>query len=907
MSKLYLVDGSGYIFRAYYAIAPLTNSRGLPTNALFGFTRMFIKLLRDSGAEHIAVMFDMAEPTFRKALYSDYKANRKECPEDLVPQMPYFRKIVEALGIRLMEKSGVEADDIIGTVAKKFRDKVDEIVVVSGDKDLAQLVDEKITVWDPMRDVSLNPAGVREKFGVTPEQIIDYLALTGDSSDNVPGVKGIGPKTAVALINHFGTVENIIHSLEELESIPGLRGAASIKKKLESDPEMLRLSRKLVTLDLEVEPFNSITDLEEFSWRAPKAELLTPLFKELEFEKIISSVPNLSADAFKNAQSKSGNDFRIVTAETFPQFAQSIVGVREFAFDTETTSLDPLTCELVGISFSWEEGRGYFLPLCFESAPDKVLEAKEVRESLAPVFADSDIKKIGLNCKFDLSVLAAKGYDVQGISFDSMLASYVLNPDKRQHSLSALSRIYLGEEMLEFKELVGKLEHIGQVELEKVAEYACADAETAWRLKGVLDPLLGPESAGDFSTRYVFEKIEMPLIPVLSQMERTGIKVDVPFLQRLDTEFSSALEHLEKEIQVFAGHEFNLNSPKQLSQVLYDELGIPTHGIKKTQGGYSTDAGVLSKIADQHPIVERILEYREIFKLKTTYVDALQRLRDPKTDRIHTSYNQAVAATGRLSSSDPNLQNIPIRNPRGRQLRKAFIAENGYKFISADYSQIELRLLAHLSGDANLQRAFIQGEDIHLKTAQEIFGTTGLAGEELSRLRRVAKTINFGIIYGISAFRLSGELGVSRAQAQRYIDDYFARYPKVQKYFDSLTEKSERLGYVETLFGRRRFLKDIDISGRDAGYANRSLINAPIQGTAAEVIKLAMINLHRRIAEFGARARMVLQVHDELVFEVAEPLVAELQPLIVEGMERAVELSVPLKVDVRVGATWGEE
>lgn len=923
MEPLYLVDGSGYIFRAFFAVQHLSNSSGLPTNALLGFTRMLIKLLRDEKVKYVAVAFDTDQPTFRHEMFVDYKANRAECPSNLVPQLPYFKRIVEALGIRCLQKPGVEADDIIGTIVATLRRVSVPIVVVSGDKDLTQLVDEQTSVWDAMRDIRFTRALVKEKFGVYPEQIVDYLALTGDSSDNVPGVKGIGAKSAEALLGFFGTLDSLVAGLERIEQIPDLRGKASIKKKIESDLPSLRLSRELVSLRLDVDPFCEVVHIDEFIWRGANLEQARPLFSELEFSTVLNSLPAAPAPAQleapfieavhdvervppKDKTPETAKCFSCVECNNLADFAATLAKLQEFAFDTETTSLDPLNCELVGISFSWERQRGYYIPLKgAQQGPGAVHhDLRQVREFLGPIFANEKIRKIGLNLKFDINVLEAHDIPVRGAAFDSMLASYVLSPDKRQHGLKALALSHLGETMVEYAEITEGLENFAHVSVADATNYACHDAEASWSLREVFERLLGPSPAAVPSLRYVFEEIEMPLVEVLARMERTGIKIDAQLLNRLSTRFEEGLRELEQQIHIHAGTQFNINSPKQLSDILFGVLGLPTAGVKRTQTAFSTDAGVLAKLAPQYEIAQLLLDYRELFKLKSTYTDALQRLIDPATGRIHTSFNQAVAATGRLSSSEPNLQNIPIRNQRGREIRQAFIAEKGCELISADYSQIELRILAHMSGDQSLSQAFMRGEDIHAATANELFPGQE---DEQGNLRRIAKTINFGVIYGISAFRLSDQLGVSRRDAQKYIDGYFARYPKVREFLEGLSVEASERGYVETFFGRRRYLRDIDTTGRDRGYAIRSLLNFPIQGTAAEVIKLAMIRLYRRLQPFGEKARIVLQVHDELVVEVDSTVRAQVAETVVTEMESAVELTVPLKVDVEIFPRWGGE
>lgn len=906
---LYLVDGSGYIFRAFYAIAPLSNPNGLPTNALFGFTRMLAKLIKDVKAHYLAVTFDTKEPTFRHELYAEYKANRAECPAELVPQMPYFRSITKALGIACLEKPGVEADDIIATLATRMSALGHQVVIVSGDKDLLQLVNGQVTVLDAMRDTTFTPPAVKDKFGVGPEQILDYLSLIGDASDNVPGVKGIGPKTAERLLQEFGSLAEVLKDPSKIEGVSGLRGAKGIREKIESGGDALRLSQQLIALNTAVEPYDRIGSVEELAWhglpQGGAADGLRTLFEELDFSSLLSSFGGSRPAAAE--QSFASKKFTAISAAELEEFASHLRAQPKFAFDTETSSLDTLTCELYGISISWCKDEAFYLPVGGANASGHLIPLDEVRRVLGPIFGNAAQEKLGVNLKFDIGVLASAGIEVHGATFDAMIASHLLNPDGRQNGLKGLSERYLNERMVSYEELVGDHAELAAVPFERLVQYACHDADASFALEAPLAALLGDRSGESPSLRRVFDEVEMPLVPVLSQIERAGIKVDVPFLEELGARFADELAGFERSIWELAGREFNINSPKQLGAILFDEMQIPTKGVKKTTHGYSTDASVLSNLAPAHPIAARLLEYREVHKLHSTYVEALRRLVHPRTGRIHTSFNQTVTATGRLSSTEPNLQNIPIRNPRGRLIRRAFIAEPGCTLISVDYSQIELRILAHLSGDKNLRDAFVRGDDIHRRTAEEMFGTLASSPEEMKDLRRVAKTINFGIIYGMGAFRLANELGISRKQAQQYIDNYFGRYPSVQLYFDSLKKDIERRGYVETLFGRRRHQQEVDTSGRDAGYAERSLLNAPIQGSAAEVMKVAMIHLSEQLKPFASTAAMVLQVHDELVFEVRDEQCEEIRELVVRTMESAVPLTVPLRVDVHSGKSWGED
>ena len=898
METIYLVDGSGYIFRAYYAVAPLSTSSGMPTNALLGFTRMILKLLKDKKANNIAVAFDMGKPTFRHELYSEYKANRIECPEDLKTQMPYFRKIVQALGLACVEKEGFEADDIIATIAQKLATDETPVMIVSGDKDLTQLVNKNIIVWDAMRDITYDEWAVKEKFGVNPEQIRDYLAIVGDSSDNVPGIKGLGPKAAQRLLEEYGNIEKLLENIKQVQTLSGLRGAKGIQEKIESSIEILRLSQQLVSLDNQVTPFSEITDHNQLSWSGPKSDELEALFTELEFNSMIESAHRVSNGRGLKELAKSKN---YNLAPNLTELAEKLSAAKSFAFDTETSSLDPISAELIGASFSVKDDEAYFVGFASHDPNAKLVSLEEFKKIFSPIFANPEIKKSGSNLKFDIEVLKAKGVEVKGVEFDSLLAAHILNPDRRDYGLKSLALKLLGEHMVSYKELAGEAESLLEVPYDRLANYACHDADAALKVSKKLQLLLS--KPGNENLNRVFAEIEMPLVEVLADMELAGIKIDAEYLAALSEELGMELGVLTTKIQALAGEEFNLNSPKQLGEVLFEKMKIPSKGVKKTQLGFSTNSAVLEKLLPEHEIIALILEYRELHKLKSTYVDALPPMINPITGRIHANFNQAIAATGRLSSNDPNLQNIPIKNARGRKIREAFKAKEGSQFIIADYSQIELRILAHLSEDAALSKAFVDGEDIHSRTAHELFGADLFSDQK--ELRRIAKTINFGIIYGMGAFRLSKELEIPRNKAQEYIDQYFARYPKVQQYFDALRKQIETLGYVETLFGRRRFKNDIDAAGRDPSYAERALLNAPLQGSASEIIKKAMINLHQVLAKFGQDARIVSQVHDELIIEASENLLDQVYPLVISAMENAVELNVPLKVEARVRYNWG--
>ena len=863
---------------------------------------MILKLLKDKQANKIAVAFDMGKPTFRHELYSEYKANRVECPEDLKEQMPYFRKIVEALGLVCVEKEGFEADDIIATLALNLASEETPVMVVSGDKDLTQLVGPNITVWDAMRDILYNAEAVKEKFGVTPEQIRDYLALMGDSSDNVPGVRGIGPKTAQRLMEEFGDIEKMLEKAHTIQDVSGLRGAKGIQEKIESSIEQLRLSQQLISLDIKVPPFSEILDPHELTWHGPRHEVMEDLFTELEFGSLLNTARKVS-DGRVSGNVDSEKFYSVVDCLSLQELADKLKKAKYFAFDTETSSLDPITCELIGASFSVKDDEAYFVGFSSFDPNAKLVGFDQFKEVFAPIFADPEIKKCGANIKFDIEVLLMKGIFVNGVEFDSMLAAHILNPDRRDYGLKSQTQKLLGETMVSYEQLSKEANSLQEVPFENLSKYACHDADATFRVCAKLSQTLN--APGNESIKRAYTEIEMPLVPVLVSMELAGIKVDAEYLAGLSDEFGGELEVLTAQIKALSGEEFNLNSPKQLGEVLFEKMKIPSKGIKKTQLGFSTNSNVLHKLQGEHEIIDLILEYRELHKLKSTYVDALPPLINTVTGRIHANFNQAIAATGRLSSNNPNLQNIPIKNARGRRIRQAFKAEQGNKFVIADYSQIELRILAHLSADKALSQAFVDGEDIHSRTAMELF-----AGDLFSNpkdLRRIAKTINFGIIYGMGAFRLAKELEISRQQAQAYIDQYFARYPNVQQYFDILRGKMEKDGYVETIFGRRRFKNDLDSSGRDPGYAERSLLNTPLQGSASEIIKKAMINLDLQLAKFNGDARIVLQVHDELIIETSDELLDQVHLLVVNAMESAVTLNVPLKVEARIRDNWGGE
>ena len=882
--RLYLIDGSSYIYRAYFAIRHLSNSKGFATNAVFGFINMLLKVVREHAPDHLAVVFDAKGPTFRKELYPEYKANRTAMPEDLVPQIPYIKEVVRAFNMPAIEKPGYEADDIIATLAKKFAAEGLEITVVTGDKDLMQIVSERIRLLDTMKDKVSGLEEVAERFGGTPDKVIEVQALAGDSSDNIPGVPGIGEKTAVKLIREFGTVENL---LERCGEVKGKMG-----EKLREFAEQARLSKRLVTL---VDDLPLDLDYSSFALSEPNRQALTALFKELEFHKLIQE--------FSTESRADGAGYRgVLDAAGLDELTAELRRAGRFAFDTETTSLDAVRADLVGLSFSIKEKEAWYIPVGhrYLGAPEQ-LDSKHVLEALRPLLEDPQLFKIGQNLKYDLLVLRRAGVEVKGPFFDTMIASYLAQPAAKSHGMDALASDLLGHKTVSYAEVTGSgRNRIGfeEVEVEKAVHYAAEDADITLRLATVLEPKLD-----ETEQRCLFDEVEMPLVEVLTAMEWAGIRIDSAFLGALSKEMEGKLATLEREIHELARGPFNIASPKQLGEVLFERLGLPKG--RKTKTGWSTDVEVLSALAEQHPVAARILEHRSLAKLKNTYCDALPKLVNPDTGRIHTSFNQAVTATGRLSSSEPNLQNIPIRTEEGGRIREAFIPAEGNVLLAADYSQIELRILAHLADEAVLKESFAQGEDIHKRTASEVFGV--FPEMVTTEMRRQAKTINFGVIYGMGAFSLGKDLGIPTREAQVFIDNYFARYPGIKTFMESKREEARAKQYVTTLLGRRCAVPEIASSnGAIRAYAERNAINYPIQGSAADIVKVAMVRIQRRLAQEGLKARMVLQVHDELVFDVPQGELERVRELVRSEMEGALPLSVPLLVDIGVGANWRE-
>ncbi len=880
--KLYLVDGANYMFRAYYALPSLTNSKGFPTNALLGFAQMLMKLVRDEKPDYIALCLDRPEPNFRDEMYADYKANRKTPPDDLKEQFPLMRPLAEAIGLKVVDMAGFEADDVIGTLAKKFASSDVEVVIVSGDKDLMQLVGDGVVMLDEMKKKIVGPAEVVEKFGVGPEGVTEILGLAGDSSDNVPGIAGVGPKTATKLIQEYGSIEEVLVHAGKIKG--------AIGKKIADGADMARLSKKLVTIDCSV-PLN--IGLEELKSAGNDAAKLTELFKELEFTRLLALIEGPKAGSHLSFE-----NYKLMTREkTLRDFCKLLKDKDVLCLDLETDSLNVMQANIVGISICAVAGESAYIPVAHKNA-DGQISLDVALDALKPLFSDPKIKKIGQNLNFDLTILRRLGVEVNGVFFDTLLASYVLNPSS-EHGMDALSERYLQHRTIHFDEVVDgkKIKDFSEVKLDVARDYSCEDADVTLRLYEILSPKVEK----DFSK--LFHEIEMPLVDVLVDMQICGMKVDLKALKKLSNEFGAKMEKLSAKIFDLAGGEFNVNSPKQLGEILFGKLGL--EGGKKTKTGFSTSQDVLEDLALNHDIARLVLDYRSISKLKSTYADALPMLVDPNTDRLHTSFNQARTATGRLSSSDPNLQNIPARTEDGRRIRLAFIADEGNLLLSCDYSQIELRVLAHLSHDENLLEAFSKNVDVHSVTASGIFG---VKVEDVTKDRRaVGKTVTSATIYGQGAFGLSKQLGISPVEAADYIDNYFKKYPRVEKYRDEVLEKARADGFVETMFGRRRELLDINSKNKQLKQiAERMAFNTVFQGTAADIIKIAMIEIHKGLPAISKSAKMILQVHDELVFEIPEGDAEKVQEFVVDKMSNSVKLDVPLTVDAVLGKNWAK-
>jgi len=914
---LYLVDGSSYIYRAYFAIRHLSSPGGQPTNAIYGFIQMLLKLLKDYKPQHVAVVFDAGRITFRTDLYPEYKANRAAMPDDLRAQVGPIREVVRAFNIPALELAGFEADDIIGALAARHSASGGRVVVVTGDKDLMQIVTEQVTLLDTMKGKASGITEVIERFGVGPELVPDILGLAGDSSDNIPGVPGIGEKTAIKLIQEFGSLEQLLERSGEVKG--------KIGEKLREFSNQALLSRRLATIELNV-PLEVTAD--ELLASEPDTPVLNAFFKKYGFTSLIKELT-------ATATLPTDNYHTITTINQLEKLTSDLECAGKFAFDLETTSLDTLQAEIVGLSFSCKEHEAYYIPVGHvinrphhSPPPDEEgtlfaynplhpqkeglegvhlannqLPRDTVLERLRPLLENPNLRKVGQNIKFDMQVLATNDIHLAGVWFDTMLASYCINPARQSHGLDALSQDLLSHKMISYSEVTGsgkEQKNFSHVEIETASIYASEDADATWLLHKRFEPQLS-----ESGMEKLFHEIEMPLVTILCEMERHGVLLDTRLLADLSTDFSLKLKGLEERIFTLANGPFNLNSPKQMGEVLFERMGLQSGKKTKGKTGFSTDNEVLTALAEEHEIVRLILDYRSVAKLKSTYSDALPRLVNLQTGRVHTSYNQTVTNTGRLSSSDPNLQNIPIRSEEGRLIRHAFIAAPGHLILSADYSQIELRVLAHLSGDQVFCHAFAHDEDIHTRTAAEVFG---LFPEMVTpEMRRQAKTINFGIIYGQGAFSLAKQLGTARKTAEEFISAYKERHNGAIAFLDSCISQAEADGFVTTLLGRRLPIPDIHSSnGNVLAFARRNAINYPIQGSAADIIKSAMIRVDTRIKAEKCKSRLIMQVHDELVFEVPEEELVRMELLVEEEMSRAAEMRVPLKVDISYGANWSE-
>jgi len=897
---LFVIDGPAYVHRSFHAIRELTSPDGRPTNAVYGFTRMLLKLLKEEQPEYAAVAFDVSRVTFRNDLYPAYKAARKETPAELIEQTPVIQDVIRGLGIEVLEAEMFEADDIMGTLARQATERGMDTVLVTGDKDMLQLVSDTVTVLDPMRANGgrYTPDSVRERFSVGPELIPDIFGLWGDSSDNIPGVRGIGEKTSKQLIEQYGSLDAVYEHIDEFK---GVR-----RQRLEEDRDNAFLSRNLARIRTDVAlPVGP----EECRVKSADRAAIAALFKELGFISLLDKY-------MAGAETRDVSYVTVQTRNELDTLVETLRASGRFAVDTETTSRHPMEASLVGISVACEPGTAYYIPVghsresltlpardgeLFGETMAEQMPMDDVLDRLRPLLEDPSTPKIGQNIKYDMIVFARHGIRLDGIDFDTMVASYLIEAGRGRHSLDELAARHLDWRKIPVSDLIGSGVHeitMDRAPVDKVAQYACEDADVTLRLRSVLEPKLT-----EFGQNELFRDVEMPLVAVLARIEETGIAIDRDLFARLEVWLDKELSRLTGEIHDLAGHAFNLNSPQQLRVVLFEELDMPV--VKRTRSGPSTDISVLEQLALDHPLPEKIIEYRRLQKLRSTYVDVLPRMAHPETGRIHTSFNQAVTATGRLSSSNPNLQNIPVRTELGRNIRRGFVPKEGWRFVSADYSQVELRLLAHLSGDPNLIEAFERDQDIHSRTAARLFGIPD--DQVTAELRRHAKVVNFGIIYGMSAFRLGRDFQIPQQEAQEFIDRYFALYSGVKEYLDSTIETACEKGYVGTLFGRRRYLPDISHSNTARRrHAARAAINMPVQGSSADIIKIAMVRLDKELNRRSFASRMVLQVHDELLLECPEQETGRVAELCKEVMEHIQPLRVPLKVDVGIGANWAD-
>ncbi|WP_260261350.1 DNA polymerase I [Vibrio intestinalis] len=921
-NPLILIDGSSYLYRAFHAYPGTMSNGDIPTNAVYGVVNMLRSMMRQFASDRIAVIFDAKGKTFRDDMYPEYKANRPPMPDDLRCQIEPLHNVIRAMGLPLISIPGVEADDVIGTLAYQASQQGMPVLISTGDKDMAQLVDDNVTLINTMTNVVMDREGVIEKFGIPPELIIDYLALMGDKVDNIPGVPGVGDKTATALLQGIGGLDALYDNLDDIAPL-GFRGSKTMAKKLEENKENAQLSYQLATIKLDVELEETPESLLKTE---PNKDELISLYGKLVFKSWLNELLE-GGSGVVEADEKSGGTTgaaspqadmdtsavtidrsqyeTILTKESFAEWLEKLKASEVFAFDTETDSLDYMVANLVGLSFATEAGVAAYVPVAHDylDAPEQ-LDRDWVLAQLKPILEDDSQAKVGQNLKYDASVLARYGIEMRGIKFDTMLASYVYNSVGGKHDMDSLALRFLQHSCISFEQIAGKGKKqltFNQIELDQASPYAAEDADVTLRLHQRLNESLEQ----DDKLNGIYHEVEMPLVPVLSRIERTGVLIDDMKLSAQSQEIAVRLDELEQKAYELAEQEFNMNSPKQLQAILFEKMGLPV--IKKTPSGTpSTNEEVLQELALDYPLPKLILEYRGLAKLKSTYTDKLPKMINPETGRVHTSYHQAVTATGRLSSTDPNLQNIPIRNEEGRRIRQAFIAPHGYKIMAVDYSQIELRIMAHLSGDKALLDAFRQGKDIHAATAAEIIGVD--IDQVSSEQRRRAKAVNFGLIYGMSAFGLAKQLGIPRGEAQQYMDTYFERYPGVMQYMEDTRSAAAEQGYVETIFGRRLHLPEIKSrNGMRRKAAERAAINAPMQGTAADIIKKAMLLVDEWIEKEGdGRVKLLMQVHDELVFEVQESALAEIETKVQELMESAAQLEVPLIAEAGHGDNWDQ-
>lgn len=887
---LYLIDGSSYIYRAFYGVRHLSTSMGIPTNAVYGFAGMLNRVLREKRPEYIAIALDAPGPTFRHDLSPDYKANRPRMPEDLSAQIPYIKRLIDAHRIPWLELSGYEADDIIGTLATWADGQGAKVVIVSGDKDLMQLVTSQVHMWDTVKDEVIGPVEVKKRFGVPASQVVEVMGLAGDSSDNIPGVPGIGPKTAQQLIKEFGSVEGMLSDLNRVQK-------KSMRNRLKTYSEQAKMSRELAKIECDVPMDRKWQKLEQ---RGVDRQALVELYRELEFRRLLQELGE-EKDTTVPASAKRAY-LLIETAEALESMLSRVQQSKRVAICVLTSTEDPLGSEVVGLALAWGPETACYIPLGYPNESSvRQLDRSEVLQSLTPLLSDPSVAKVSHNIKIAWIVFKKLGIELFGMEFDSMLAAYVLNPGKRVQNLELIAREHANDTLVSYEDVVGTGRNrrtLASVPLEEALAYAGDQAVFSLRLAKILDEKI---KAADQAPLYY--DIELPLVRVLARMEMNGVRVDVDRLVDLAADFNERLKLSRVKILEMAGERFNINSPQQLGRILFDKLGLPMG--KKTKTGYSTSMEVLSTLAPYHPLPGEVLNYRSLAKLKNTYIDALPRMVNSDSGRIHTSYNQTVAVTGRLSSSEPNLQNIPVRTKEGREIRRAFVADPGCLLISADYSQIELRILAHYSEDEALTNAFRNGEDIHLRTAAEIFGVNPEA--VTAEMRRQAKTINFGIIYGMSGFRLAKDLGIPQKTAKQIIERYFERYHGVRSYMAEKPEEGRQRGFVTTLFNRKRFLPDLHSRNRNVRqFAERTAINTPIQGSAADIIKLAMIRIDSVLERGALPARMIMQVHDELIFEVEASAAEEVANLVQHEMESVVSLAVSLVVEVGYGHNWDE-